>query len=65
MSYARVKPESIFPGRCLHFNETAGLEFRICREVSNACQLQEQCRGCLKQEVGRAPASLPPAGDVL
>lgn len=35
-----MKTESVFPGRCLHFNETPGLEFRIGKEVSNACQLQ-------------------------
>lgn len=52
-----VKTESVFPPRGLHLNETPGLEFRIGKEVSNACQLQQQCCSCPKQELGRAPAS--------
>lgn len=48
-----------FPPRCLHFNETPGLEFRIGKEISSAQQLQEQCSGCLQQELGRSPASRP------
>lgn len=47
----------IFPPGYLHFNETQRPEFKVGKEVSNTCQLQQKCSITCSSEFGGAPAS--------